>query len=50
MKEVIDVVRSVWQKLMQNEFTRWLVYIGIAAFCFSVIYNAGKILGRWIAA
>lgn len=50
MKEVIDGTKDVWQKLMRNEFTRWLVYIGIAAFCFSVIYNAGKMLGSWIAA
>ena len=40
MKGIIDVLKSVWQKLMGNEFTRWLVYI---------VYNAGKILGSWIA-
>ena len=27
MKGIIDVLKSVWQKLMGNEFTRWLVYI-----------------------
>ena len=31
MKGMIDVLKSVWQKLMGNEFTRWLVYIGIVA-------------------
>ena len=30
--------------------TRWLVYIGIVAFCFCIMYNAGKMLGGWIAA
>lgn len=42
MKGIIDVLKSVWQKLMGNEFTRWLVYIGIVAFCFCIVYNAGK--------
>ena len=50
MKGIIDVLKSVWQKLMGNEFTRWLVYIGIVGFCFCIVYNAGKILGSWIAA
>ena len=45
MKGIIDVLKSVWQKLMGNEFTRWLVYIGIVAFCFCIMYNAGKMLG-----
>ena len=49
MKGMIDILKSVWQKLMGNEFTRWLVYIGIVAFCFCIVYNAGKILGSWIA-
>ena len=39
MKGIIDVLKSVWQKLMGNEFTRWLVYIGIVAFCFCIVYN-----------
>lgn len=43
MKGIIDVLKSVWQKLMGNEFTRWLVYIGIVAFCFCIVYNAGNI-------
>ncbi|CDD94589.1 uncharacterized protein BN604_02045 [Bacteroides intestinalis CAG:315] len=50
MKGMIDVLRSVWQKLMGNEFTRWLVYIGIVAFFFCIMYNVGKMLGSWIAA
>ena len=43
MKGMIDVLKSVWQKLMGNEFTRWLVYIGIVAFCFCIMYNAGRL-------
>ena len=37
MKGMIDILKSVWQKLMGNEFTRWLVYIGIVAFCFCIM-------------